>query len=225
MLVVNLIDDEVTFTLVSSEYDETLEEEVSEYKGIVWERHPTSTTMFKDEINDKVVDGLTKLGCAKAEKVYKLLTLDGLKDETKNLSIYFGDEWFNFTDETKTLVDRFHLNITDAVLEFLTRNRSVVRNSKVHIISVVDNLVYKGSLPYSVMDMQDVLEGCKYLKILEKKTNISLWHDYLPALAIKLMYGKFDLIKNARVEPRFEEKQSIPILGTFTLPKKCKEYS
>lgn len=38
------------------------------------------------------------------------------------------------------------------------------------------------------------------------------------------MYGKFDLIKNARVEPRFEEKQSIPILGTFTLPKKCKEY-
>lgn len=224
LLVVNLIDDEVTFTLVSSEYDETLEEEVSEYKGIVWERHPTSTTMFKDEINDKVVDGLTKLGCAKAEKVYKLLTLDGLKDEAKNLSIYFGDEWFNFTDETKTLVDRFHLNITDAVLEFLTRNRSVVRNSKVHIISVVDNLVYKGSLPYSVMDMQDVLEGCKYLKILEKKTNISLWHDYLPALAIKLMYGKFDLIKNARVEPRFEEKQSIPILGTFTLPKKCKEY-
>ena len=56
MLVVNLIDDEVTFTLVSGEYDETLEEEVSEYKGIVWERHPTFTTMFKDEINDKVVD-------------------------------------------------------------------------------------------------------------------------------------------------------------------------
>ena len=39
------------------------------------------------------------------------------------------------------------------------------------------------------------------------------------------MYGKFDLIKNARVEPRFEEKQSIPILGTFTLPKKCKAVS
>lgn len=224
LLVVNLIDDEVTFTLVSGNYDEKLEEDISEYKGIVWERHPTSTTLFKDAINGTVVDGLTKLGCAKAEKVYKLLTLDGLKNEVNNLSVYFGNEWFKFTDEIKTLVDRFHLNITDAVSEFLAENRSVVRNSNVHIISVVDSLVYKGSLPFSVMDKQDVLEGCQNLKALEKKTNISLWHDHLPALAIKLMYGKFDLIKNACVEPRFEEKQSIPIFGTFTLPKKCKEY-
>lgn len=224
LLVVNLIDDEVTFTLVSGEYDDNLEEDISEYKGIVWERHPTSTTLFKDEINEKVVDGLIKLGCVKAEKVYQLLTLDGLIDAVNNLSIYFGDAWFNFTDETKALVDRFCLNITDAVSEFLTRNRSVVRTSNIHIISVVDNLIYKGSFPYSVMDKQSVLEGCQNLKSLEKKTDISLWHDHLPSLAIKLMYGRFDLIKNARVEPRFEEKQSIPILGTFTLPKKCSEY-
>lgn len=224
LLVVNLIDDEITFTLVSGEYDEQLLNDISEYKGIVWERHPTSTTLFKEEINDKIVDCLTKLGCAKAEKLYKLLSLDGLVDEVDKLSVFFGDKWFRLNEETKKISDRFCLNITDAVSEFITRNRAVVKNSKIHIISVVDKLIYKGSLPYFVMDKKGVLEGCQKLKVLEQRTKVSLWHDHLPALAIKLMYGKFDLIKNSRVEPRFEEKQSIPISGTFILPKKCKEY-
>ena len=78
LLVVNLIDDEVTFTLVAGEHDEKLESEISDYKGIVWERHPTSTTLFKDEIDNNIVDLLTKAGCAKSEKVYKLLGLEGL---------------------------------------------------------------------------------------------------------------------------------------------------
>ena len=43
-------------------------------------------------------------------------------------------------------------------------------------------------------------------------------------MAIKLLYGKFDLIKDAKVVPKFGEKQRIPIDGTFTLPKECDEY-
>ena len=225
LLVVNLIDYEVTFTLVAGEYDRKLESEISDYKGIVWERHPTSTTLFKDEIDNNIINLLTKAGCAKSEKLYKLLGLDGFCDEADNLSVFFGnDEWFQVTSEIKQIVKRFKLNITDAVAEFLRLNRSVVRGANVHIISLVDNLIYKGSMPYYCFGKQVALEGCKELERLEQLTDISLWHDYLPALAIKLMYGKFDLIKNARVEPRFEEKQSIPIRGTFTLPKKCKEY-
>lgn len=224
LLVVNLIDDEVTFTLVAGEHDENLESELSDYKGIVWERHPTSTTLFKEEIDNNIIDLLTKAGCAKSEKLYKLLGLDGLCDEVDNLSVFFGSEWFQVTSEIKQIVEQFKLNITDAVAEFLMRNRSVVRGANVHIVSLVDNLMYKGSLPYYSIGKQAVLEGCKELERLEQLTDIPLWHDHLPALAIKLMYGKFDLIKNARVEPRFEEKQSIPIMGTFTLPKKCKEY-
>lgn len=224
LLVVNLIDDEVTFTLVASKYDGKLESEISDYKGIVWERYPTSTTFFKDEIDNNIIDFLTKAGCAKSEKLYKLLGLDGLCDEVDNLSIFFGNEWFQVTSEIKQIVERFKLNITDAVQEFLMRNRTIVRSVNVHIVSLVDNLIYKGSMPYYSIGKQAVLEGCKELERLEQLTDIPLWHDHLPALAIKLMYGKFDLIKNARVEPRFEEKQSIPIIGTFTLPKKCKEY-
>ena len=224
LLVVNLIDDEVTFTLVAGEHDEKLESEISDYKGIVWERHPTSTTLFKDEIDNNIVDLLTKAGCAKSEKVYKLLGLEGLCDEVDNLSVFFGKEWFQITSDIKQIVERFKLNITDALAEFLMRNRSVIRGANVHIVSLVDNLIYKGSMPFYSIGKQDVLEGCKELERLEHISDIPLWHDHLPALAIKLMYGKFDLIKNARVEPRFEEKQSIPIMGTFTLPKKCKEY-
>ena len=105
------------------------------------------------------------------------------------------------------------------------RNRSVVRGANVHVISLVDNLIYKGSMPYYCIDKQAVLEGCKELERLKQLTDIPLWHDHLPALAIKLMYGKFDLIKNERVEPRFEKKQTIPIMGTFTLPKKMQGIS
>ena len=224
LLVVNLIDDEVTFTLVTGEYDEKLDSEISDYKGIVWERHPTSTTLFKDEINNNIIDLLTKAGCAKSEKIYKLLGLDGLCDEVDNLSIFFGKEWFQITSDIKQIVEQFKLNITGAITEFLMRNISVVSGANVHIVSLVDNLIYKGSIPFYSIGKQDVLEGCKELERLERLSDIPLWHDHLPALAIKLMCGKFDLIKNARVEPRFEERQSIPIIGTFTLPKKCKEY-
>ena len=224
LLVVNLIDDEITFTLVAGEYDENLESEIDEYKGIVWERHPTSTTLFKEEIDRNITDLLTKEGCAKSEKIYKLLGLDGLCDEAGNLSVCFGNEWFQITSEIRQIVERFKLNITDAVAEFLMRNRSVVRGANIHIVSLVDNLIYKGNMSYYNIGKQEVLEGCKELEKLQQITEIPLWHDHLPALAIKLMYGKFDLIKNARVEPRFEDKQNIPIMGTFTLPKKCKEY-
>mgnify|MGYP005760861407 CR=1 FL=1 len=224
LLVVNLIDDEVTFTLVAGKYNASMEAEISDYKGIVWERHPTSTTLVKDKIDDNIVDLLKKAGCAKPEKIYRLLGLDGLCDEVGNLSVFFGNEWFQITPEIRQAIEKFKLNITDAVAEFLMRNRSVVRGASIHIISLVDNFIYKGGMPLYYIGKQEVLEGCKELERLEQLTEIPLWHDHLPALAIKLMYGKFDLIKNAKVEPKFEEKQSIPIMGTFTLPKKCKEY-
>lgn len=224
LLVINMIDDDITFTLVSGVYDPKIAEDISDFKSIVWERHPTSTTQFKDDVNEKITDKLLKLGCLKSEKIYKLFGIDGILDETDELSVCFENEWFQFNEESEKCIELFRLNITDAVSEFIARNRSVIGKANIHIVSVVDKLIYKGSLPFSVMDKQGVLEGCQQLKKLEHKTVRSLWHDHLPALAIKLMYGKFDLIKNARVEPRFDEKQRIPISGTFTLPKKCEEY-
>ena len=224
LLITNLIDDEVTFTLVGGKLEESLIHQVNEYKGLVWERHPTSTKSYKNEIQDKIIDGLIKAGCKEPEKVYNLFGLEGFKEEVDRLSIYFGDEWFQFTSEITEIVDSFKLNITSAVEEFLIRNKAIIQGANVHIISLTDTFVYKGNSTFENFSKQAVLEGCKELDRLEKLVDIPLWHDHLPALAIKLMYGKFDLIKDARVTPRFEQKQNIPINGTFTLPKHCQEY-
>ncbi|MFR7418641.1 DUF2357 domain-containing protein [uncultured Megasphaera sp.] len=224
LLVVNLIDDEITYTLVAGTYDERLQDVIRDYKGIAWERHPTSTTLVKKELDSKIVDLLTKLGCAESEKIYKLLGLEGLCSEAENLSIFFGDEWFSITSEVREFIENFKLNITDSVTDFLNKNQSVVHGANIHIVSLVDNLIYKGNKAFHQFGKKEVLEGCKELERLEQVTEIPLWHDHLPALAIKLMYGKFDLIKHARVEPSFGEKQPIPINETFTLPKNCTEY-
>ena len=224
LLITNLIDDEVTFTLVEGTFDEKLLKTVNDHKGIVWERHPTSTKSYKSEIHDNIVNYLTKAGCIEAEKVYNLFGLEGLKEEVDRLSICFGEEWFQFTPEIKEIIDSFKLNITSAVEEFLARNKNIIQGGNVHIISLVDTFMYKGSRSFETFSKKNVLDGCKALERLENTIDIPLWQDHLPALAIKLMYGKFDLIKDARVTPSFGEKQYIPINGTFTLPKQCKEY-
>lgn len=224
LLITNLIDDEVTFTLVEGIFEEKLLKTVNDHKGIVWERHPTSTKSYKSQIHDNIVNYLTKAGCIEAEKVYNLFGLEGLKEEVDRLSICFGEEWFQFTSEIKEMVDSFKLNITSAIEDFLVRNKSIIQGGNIHIISLTDTFIYKGCRPFETFSKKNVLDGCKELERLEKTIDIPLWHDHLPALAIKLMYGKFDLIKDARVTPSFGKKQCIPINGTFTLPKQCKEY-
>ena len=91
LLVMNLADDEITFTLLRGSYDEGLEQEVPEYGGIVWERYPTAAVSCREEIRDKITDRLIKAGCAEGEKVYHLLGLEGICDETDRLSFFFGE--------------------------------------------------------------------------------------------------------------------------------------
>lgn len=225
LLLVNLLDDELTFTLVAGVYDEKLEKDIADYKGIVWERHPTSTILCKDIINEKIIDRLIKKGCVKAAKIYKLLGIDGLTDEIEHLSFYFGnEEWFYIKNEIQEIVSSFKMNISDQITEYLMKNKSVVNGGNVHVLSLVEGFVYNGQHPYTCITKDDILYGCNALYELQSKTDIPLWHDHLPALAIKLMYGKFDLIKNAKVVPSFDKKQKIDIPNTFTLPKDCKEY-
>jgi len=225
ILVLNLVDDDLTYTLLSGVYDEEIEKDIPEYKGIVWERYPTSTSICKESINDKIINYLIKLGCDRANKVYKLFGIEGIRDEVDQLSLFFGDcNWYEIEESAKNIIDSFALNITDNISKFLEKNSSIIKGKNVHIISLVKNLIYKGNFSYQYKSMQNVLLGCMHLKELQKRSSLPLWHDYLPSLAIKLMYGKFDLIKNAKVVPKFDKKQKIYINNTFTLPKNCAEY-
>ena len=225
LLVVNIIDDELTLTLVRGNSGGQLKIGNEKYKGMVWERHPTSTKKMTYPISAGLIKPLTKLGCKNAEELYKLLTLDGLSNEIDNLSILYDDgDWFQIKSEVKEIIDGFKIDITKYVLKFIKDNEAIIGDKKVHILSIVENLIFTEDLPYSYMERKEVLDGCKNLENLEKTADKPLWHDYLPALAIKLLYGKFDLIKNAKVVPKFGEKQRIAIDGTFTLPKDCDEY-
>lgn len=224
LLIINLIDYEVTFTLLEGKYSESIQENIKEYKGMVWERHITSTISFKKEIENKVINPLTRLGCKASQEIYKLLALEGLGDKEQELDIFFQSSWFQITPQIRKIVKDLRINITDSISEFLVKNKFITRDSNIHIISAIENLVYKGTLPYIYMSKQEILEGCEELQNLERVTNIPLWHDHLPALAIKQMYGKFELIRNVKVKSQFMEKQNIAVSGTFTLPKGCREY-
>ena len=51
-----------------------------------------------------------------------------------------------------------------------------------------------------------------------------LWKDHLPELAIKLLYGKFNLIEDQTVQPAFNLEKKIPITRRFTLKRGKPEY-
>lgn len=224
LLFLNLIDDEITMTLLLGGYDEKVKIDIPEYKGVVWERHPTSTFKITQNIQDFIIDRLLKSGCKKAEKVYRLFGIEGLKKEIGKSSLFFGDSWFDIKEDINSIFSSFKIDITGFVDEFLRKNRSIIKHSPVHLISFIDSFVYKGRLPYIYKDKIGVLKGCNKLQNIEKRTKNILWHDHLPALAIKMLYGKFDLIKDFRVEPSFDKEKPIPIEKSFVLPKNCKEY-
>lgn len=221
LLIADLIDDEITFTLIEGKYNEQLVAEIPESKGIVWERHPSFSLSCKEEVDNRIIDPLIKAGCIEGEKIYRLMGLEGLYDEAGKLSFFFGEgNWFEAGREALPSV-RF--NITEEIARFINRHRSIMGSSKVHVISMAEQFIIKG---YKTVyrTKADALNGCLRLEKLQAQTDILLWHDHLPDLAIKLMYGKFDLVKNMRIEPRFNIRQAIEIVNTFTLPGGCKEY-
>ncbi|MFV0364728.1 MAG: DUF2357 domain-containing protein [Suipraeoptans sp.] len=223
VLVLNLLDDELTLTLVKGEFDEDILEDIPDYKGVVWERHPTATISVKTKIRDEIVKCLKNAGCVKAEKIYQLFGIEGILSETNRLSILFDEEsWFTIRDDLSETIRNLRFNIDNEIANFLSRQHAVIGESEIHIISLVDNLVgEKFFIQYG--DKCNALYGIRLFERLKQETSIHLWHDHLPNLSIKKLYGVFDLIKEATVLPVFTP-QKIDIANTFTLPKGEAEY-
>lgn len=223
LLIVNLLDDELTMTLIKGEYDENLEYDIPDYKGVVWERHPTATVSVKSKISDRIIDCLEKAGCEKAQKLYQLFGLEGLISETERLSVLFDDtSWFTIHEELAEALQSMMFNIDDEISSFLSKQQGIIGDAKVHILSLVENLVGKDNY-IQYIDKCSALYGVSIYDSLKYDTEVSLWHDHLPNLSIKLLYDKFDLIKDATVLPVFEP-QKIKISNTFVLPKGEHEY-
>ena len=74
------------------------------------------------------------------------------------------------------------------------------------------------------MPYDDAIRGYKFFEELQDRTAYMLWKEHLPELAIKLLYGKFNLVEDQTVQPAFNLEKKIPITRRFTLAKGKNEY-
>ena len=223
LLIINLLDDELTLTLIKGEYDEKVASDIPDYKGVVWERHPTATVSVKEKISDRIIDCLEKAGCDKAQKLYQLFGLEGLVSEKGRLSILFDDNsWFTISEELSKTLQNIKFNIDEEISTFLYKQRGIIGGAQVHILSLVENFSGKENF-VQFIDKCSALYGVSIYNSIKYDTEESLWHDHLPNLSIKLLYDKFDLIKDATVLPVFKP-QKIAIKNRFVLPKGEAEY-
>lgn len=224
LLVMDLVDDDACFTLIQGIADENVENDIPEYGGLIWERHPSISYSVKEKIAG-IIDGLVKLGCADKETVYKLFSINGFRSENKRLATMFNnDESFVFSDDAYSIIKSSKINVSEIVNDFLFKHKEIIGNSKIHVISLIQQLMYKGTCSFEYLEQEKALEGCNFYEKLQQRTSVTLWRDHLPELAIKLLYGKFNLVDNETITPEFNVEKKIQIASVFTLAKDMNEY-
>lgn len=224
LLVVDVVDDDISLTLLQGLYDSGVEEDIPEYGGIIWERHPSISYSIHDEI-EELTDKLLACGCVEKEQVFSILGLEGFESELDRLLFIFDNERvFGLSEKIADIVCQFKINITEKINKFLIAHKEIIGNSIVHIISLKGNVVFKGNNDFLYAQRYTYVEGCKHYYGMQEKSKITLWRDHLPELAIKLLYGKFNLVNNETITPEFNVEKKIQIDNTFTLVKNKSEY-
>ena len=224
ILVVDLIDYDITFSLIQGIESQEVKENIPEYGGIIWEKH-SSTSESCYYIVDEILDKLFKDGCIKSKEIYNLMGLYGIYDESNLLSFIFDEHnSYSLNSNIIDIINSTKINISNYITKFLYTHKNVIGSSKVHIISLCENFIYKGICSYEYMSTVYSLYGYKFYEELQKKVDISLWRDHLPQLAIKLLYGKFELVNDETIIPEFNVEKHIEIPEVFTLTKNRKEY-
>lgn len=222
LLVLDLSYDELSFTLMQSSHDDRLARDIPEFGGLIWERHPTASESLSDEIKD-MTDKLLENGCLEEKRLYKLLGIQGLASESRRLSILFDEERV-FPLDADTVLPGWRIPVTKRVTRYLEQHRQITGGARVHIVSLSSVLFYKGSESFETIPYDDAIRGYKLFEGLQDRTKHMLWKDHLPELAIKLLYGKFNLVENQTVQPAFNLEKKIPITRRFTLAKGKNEY-
>lgn len=222
LLVLDLSYDDLSFTLVQSSHDDRLARDIPEFGGLIWERHPTASESLSDEIED-MTDKLLEHGCLEEKRLYKLLGIQGFTSESGRLSILF-DEDSAFPLDADTTPSRWRIPVTERVTRYLDQHRQITGGARVHIVSLSSVLFYKGSESFETIPYDDTIRGYKFFEELQNRTAHMLWKEHLPELAIKLLYGKFNLVEDQTVQPAFNLEKKIPITRRFTLAKGKNEY-
>lgn len=225
LLVMDIVDTDLSLTLIQGIKDDTVAEDISQYGGIIWERHPSLSYSLDSHIQDGIYDKLLKLGCDNPEELYSLLGINGIHSEHGLLATMSRDEHaFIISDAVLDIVKTTKINVSDRINDFIISNKEIIGNNHVHIVSISPLLMYKGTCSYETLEFESSLEGCRLYSALQKQSKITLWRDHLPELAIKLLYGKFNLVDNETITPEFNVEKKIKICNVFTLAKGMNEY-
>lgn len=220
-IVVDYIDNDISFTLISGEINNTVCNNIQDYSGIVWSRHPTKVYSTKKYLFQYLENNnLSHLG-----KYLDIFGINDTKEILRNLPIIGNnDNTYLIDDKTYLTLSSFSIELDSYLNDFLLINEYLVKNKKLHIICLSHCIHYSGEIEFGYQSLRYILKGCNIYQSLQKDTTEQLWQDYLPSLSIKLLYGTFNLIKKASVLPKVNEIQSISISDTFTLTRGKEEY-
>lgn len=231
---------ECTFTLVQGTYDKLMDRAVPETQGIIWERHPTYR-MPVNTAENVVVETLQKNGLSikKSDNLVNIFGVDGLQKASGAISFITEEGNWNILDNhVNKDLENIYFNINEQLNTYKKMQSAVIGKHNVHIVLLSKNISYTGRNVVNKSDIILSLRGLKqYDYLMQCVSRYSkqhkdiklepLWSDQLPELAIKRLYGSFELISDNdanRIKPRYNEEQEIKIPSTFTLPKGQKEY-
>ena len=224
LLVLDIAGDNISMTLIQGLYDENVAKDIPEYGGIIWERHPNITVSIQKETGE-LKDRLFGDGCPDKEMVYQIFGFRGLQSEKGRLITLFDREtFFDFSDNEGKKVRNFRINITDQVNTVLRSFKEIIKRNKVWIVSLSDILVYKGGRNFRYATNYEPVDGGRIYETLHQKSHVALWRDHLPELAVKLLYGRVNLIKDETITPEFHVKKKIAISSELVLSKNKPEY-
>lgn len=219
ILILDKTSEGFSITPIKSRYDELAAKDIPEQKGIVWEHRPAHAVDINslDELN-------------LSEYAKKFLSIMSVKDFiffAENLHCVKHDGSLQDFSADVNKLKNFRLPIKKAFEQYLTEYMRHLNKGKIWLMPLSDELDCT-ELGFDIIDYSEVFltGGVEFFESLKRRTKIPLWRDCLPDLAIKRLYGTFDLVKNSSFEYGIETEMIIPIPGNrnFTLPKGQKKY-
>lgn len=220
LLVVDLVGNCLSFTLVKATKDEGFLEHDPKQGGLVWERHPCFqkkiffTPWSKRLETDPLVDSLLED-----------FGLDGMIEEEEKL-LFLSDyqDSFVVTSEIKESLLEESFNLTKSVAGFLAKRKDLVGSDAVTLVTATPFLSYDGELPFVCYEESEVIQGFTFYQTLASQTDQPLWRDNLPRLAIKTLDTSVELVTNQKITPVYGEVTEIPITQTITLVEGKSKY-
>ena len=231
IIVIDLIDNQFTFSLLEAVYKQELEAEQPATNGVQWIRHPTDAVSAEiydncgvtlaEELSQKLLEN----GCDQHEEFLRNYAIEGIACEKDRLVITSAENQnFVINEHITILANNIKGAITGKLQQFIKSRENYIQNKNIYVVSLSSKIGYNGDLPFAYLNVEQMLEGAHHYSIIAEGSTVPLWQDHLPDLAIKLFYGTFDLVKDQQIEPKKNNVKEIIINNYFTLTKGLKAY-